>query len=369
MVRKYFFLIGVVVMWCMFIVGAASYAGVPDEISYQGRLREYGQPATGNRTMNFKIYPSATGGIPVWSSGDVIIAVSSGAFNYVLTPIGGIDWRLKDYWLETTISGKTLSPREKLTAQVYAIHSRTAEDVSKSSGSVTIKIGDIKCVVVTTNSVSIEGARVVNVSTPVAYDDSATKGYVDNSLPAGTILMWGGPGGSIPPGWLLCNGAAVSRTAYGRLFAAIGTTHGGGDGSTTFNLPDLRDRFIVGAGLNYAVGNTGGANAVTLTINEIPEHNHGGATGSTDVAHTHTINDPGHSHRTPFTLSNLAASGGWVVARDAGEYGDFTTTNQTGITINNSGPLNHNHTISLQGGGAAHENRPPYFALCYIIKY
>ena len=91
----------------------------------------------------------------------------------------------------------------------------------------------------TTTSISVEVARVVNVSTPVAYYASATKGYVENWLPVGTILMWGGSQASIPNGWLLCDGSAISRTTYARLFAVLGTFHGAEDGSTTFNLPIL----------------------------------------------------------------------------------------------------------------------------------
>ena len=70
-------------------------------------------------------------------------------------------------------------------------------------------------------------------------------------MPAGTIIPFAGS--SIPTGYLLCNGAVVSRTTYADLFRVIGTTYGAGDGSTTFKLPDLRDRFLEGAGTN-AVG-------------------------------------------------------------------------------------------------------------------
>ena len=70
-------------------------------------------------------------------------------------------------------------------------------------------------------------------------------------MPAGVIIPFAGS--SIPAGYLLCNGAVVSRTTYANLFKVIGTTYGAGDGSTTFNLPDLRDRFLEGAGTN-AIG-------------------------------------------------------------------------------------------------------------------
>lgn len=100
-----------------------------------------------------------------------------------------------------------------------------------------------------------------------------------NLLPAGTIIMYGGP--TAPTGWVLANGSAVSRTTYAALFAAIGTTYGVGDGSTTFNLPDFSRRVAVGAGgtgtttLGNAVGNNGGEETHKLVTAEMPSHTHG----------------------------------------------------------------------------------------------
>ena len=65
--------------------------------------------------------------------------------------------------------------------------------------------------------------------------------------PVGTIIAWGGSGANIPSNFRLCDGQALSRTTYSDLFSKLGTIHGSGDGSTTFNIPDLRDKFIVGA--------------------------------------------------------------------------------------------------------------------------
>lgn len=80
--------------------------------------------------------------------------------------------------------------------------------------------------------------------------------YADN--PIGTILAFGGS--EIPVGWHLCDGTAVSRTTYAELFAVIGTSFGVGDGSTTFNLPDLQGEFLRGAGINSRSGQGSGAN-------------------------------------------------------------------------------------------------------------
>jgi hypothetical protein len=116
----------------LFTLAVSVYAAVPNQITYTGSLRSYGQPVSGNRTLTFNIYPAATGGTAAWTSNPVTVKVSSGTFSYNLTP--NIDWRGMDYWLELIVGDKVLSPRTKLTAQAYAFHSRTAEDVEKSSG-------------------------------------------------------------------------------------------------------------------------------------------------------------------------------------------------------------------------------------------
>ena len=97
-------------------------------------------------------------------------------------------------------------------------------------------------------------SKVINGTTPIASavsNEIITAAWARTLLPAGSIIPFAGS--SIPTGYLLCNGAAVSRTTYADLFKAISTLYGAGDGSTTFNLPDLRDRFLEGAGTN-AVG-------------------------------------------------------------------------------------------------------------------
>ena len=95
--------------------------------------------------------------------------------------------------------------------------------------------------------------------------------------PVGQIVSWSGSAGSLPTGYFLCDGSAVSRSTYAALFAIVGTTHGSGNGSTTFNLPDLRGKFVVGhhpSNGDYDVGDTGGAESVTLSVNEMPAHDH-----------------------------------------------------------------------------------------------
>ena len=143
------------------------------------------------------------------------------------------------------------------------------------------------------------------------------------TFPTGGIVMWSGSVASIPEGWFLCDG--------------------------TNGTPDLRGRFIVGAGDAYAVNATGGANTVTLTEAQIPAHSHTGST-NTAGAHTHNYTAPTGSD-TPF-----------------GSSGTAPRNTNSNATTGSGGAHSHSLTINNTGGGAAHENRPPYFALAYIMK-
>jgi microcystin-dependent protein len=116
-------------------------------------------------------------------------------------------------------------------------------------------------------------------------------------LPPGTVVATASP--NVPTGYLLCDGAQVSRTVFATLFAYIGGYYGAGDGSTTFNLPDMRGRSPIGAGQggslglsNRWLGETGGEENHVLTVNEMPYHNH----DILDYGHSHGVNEPWHNH-------------------------------------------------------------------------
>jgi hypothetical protein len=140
---------------------------------------------------------------------------------------------------------------------------------------------------------------------------------VGTTIPAGMISLWYGSIGSVPIGWYLCDGSN--------------------------GTPDLRDRFIVGAGSTYSVGSTGGSTTHTLTISEMPSH-----------THTTTVTDPGHNHS--ITQNVLGGATGSQTLAPSGS--TTTGTSTTGITVTNS----------TTGSGTAFNILNPYYALAYVMK-
>lgn len=183
----------------------------------------------------------------------------------------------------------------------------------------------------------------------------AKGGGSDEPIQAGIIYPFAGS--AVPNGFLLCDGQAVSRTTYSELFNVIGTTYGEGDGSTTFNLPDLSGRFGVGSSDSYALGSVGGEAEHTLTVDEMPQHNHSASTSSAG-AHAHS------ARYKSFAMSQSSA--GYAVLRrnQSGDGYDGTNTN----AALSAGSHTHTVTVNNSGGGQAHNNMPPYISLNYIIS-
>ena len=157
----------------------------------------------------------------------------------------------------------------------------------------------------------------------------------------GSMLMW--PTATAPSGFLLCNVALVSRSTYAALFAIVGTIFGSGDGSTTFTLPDYRDRMPIGAGTTYAAAVTGGSKDAIVV-----SHTH---TGTTDTAGTHA-----HTYRigAAGSFNNSAADGN-------GSSGSAATTDS-------AGSHNHAFTTASTGSSGTNANLPPYLGIFFIIK-
>ena len=170
-------------------------------------------------------------------------------------------------------------------------------------------------------------------------------------IPTATIVPWSSA--SVPSGFLECDGAAVSRSTYSALFAIVGTTYGAGNGSTTFNVPDLTDNVPVGKSNNKALASTGGANTVAVTPS-------GNISGSTANATLSTAQLASHSHSGAASLSGGNTAG--------------PPSNQVALGITNTGNTGsgqgHSHNMSANFSGTASNPSvlQPYLTLIYIIK-
>jgi len=216
------------------------------------------------------------------------------------------------------------------------------------------------------------------VGDPSTDNQAANKKYVDDeidSIPAATDLT---PAGTIifsarttaPTGYLHANGAAVSRTTYADLFDAIGTNYGSGDGSTTFNLPDLRSKFLRGATSSNAVG--------TTQSSQNKSHNHTATSTTTGGNHNHPASSSkggAHSHTVVIGLSpdpdNYNNDRLLDTRRDFDNDTTYGTSSHSGhthpISVSNSGNLTISTTTTISDDGGT-EARPENMALLPCIK-
>lgn len=162
---------------------------------------------------------------------------------------------------------------------------------------------------------------------------------MSDSVPIGAIQSYGG--NVAPSGWLICDGRAISRTEYSELFYVIGTTYGSGDGSATFNIPDLKGRTLVGVGnsgatgaTNHTLGQKSGEETHKLEISEMPQHNHSQYANVGNAATGQT------------NLDDIAGC----------------------ANINTQNVLVGARTTSDTGGNGYHNNMQPYLVTNYIIK-
>jgi microcystin-dependent protein len=171
-------------------------------------------------------------------------------------------------------------------------------------------------------------------------------------IPTATIIPWSDS--SVPSGFLECNGAAVSRSTYSALFAIVGTTYGTGNGSTTFNVPNLQDNVTVGKSGTKAVASTGGANTVTST---------GNVGGSTANASLSTAQLASHSHSAGTTPSGPSPH------NRRATYNPYRQGSPYKPNTGNAGSgQGHSHNMSANFTGDATSVIQPYLTIVYIIK-
>lgn len=172
-------------------------------------------------------------------------------------------------------------------------------------------------------------------------------------VPSGAQFNWAGP--TVPDGYLLCDGSAVSRSGFAALFGQIGVYWGPGDGSTTFNLPNLIGVVTRGS---TVPGQTGGSDSSVLTIAQLPAHSH----AVDDPGHLHAITDPGHAH----TYAEVFSPGADIAAGSA--YSNTTENTgvaATGVTIQDAFT---GVTTEDTGGGLPIPTLPAYRSILPIIK-
>lgn len=179
--------------------------------------------------------------------------------------------------------------------------------------------------------------------------------------------------GSEDPGWLLGDGRAVSRTTYSALFAKYGTTHGPGDGSTTFNLPDYQGRVLVGKGTNADVDTVGKNDGASLSSrtpwhnHQVPAHNHTGTSGATSPgtntagAHDHAILLSSEVGHTQFQTGGLTP--GTTTGISHFHTGGTDTQGNHSHTVNS-----HTHTIPTQAAVNTDLDTVPFGVVCVLIK-
>ena len=297
--------------------------------------------------VQFRIYDSLTGGTLIWGRQFPVSCTADGVFNVLLndggTWLAGATNKLQGAfqgntrYLELTVLGYggAIAPRQQLVSSPYAMQSAYAVDASSATRGFAVSGGPLTATGGATvsgnsgfnNNLDVLGnARVdgtLTVKGNVAVDSpSSFAGY--GIIPIGGIVMWTGAANAVPDGWALCDGSTVNGHA----------------------TPDLRGRFVAGAGGAYAVGYTNGVDSVTLTTGQLPAHGH-----SFHDAYYIEAYAPSHS-----------PSGG------GSDHLGSNITGSDGTDNDNSYIYWRANTTGNEGSGQAHENRPNFYALCFIMR-
>ena len=240
-------------------------------------------------------------------------------------------------------TGQSFSSGDQVTAQklddiigqaFFTSAADTTDNSTLTLGSSKLKVADAG---ITSTQLATDSVITAKIQDGAVTSAKLDAGAVSVLMPSGSLMPYAGS--SAPTGYFLCDGSAQSRTTYSALFAIIGTTYGSGDGSSTFNIPDLRGRVIAGqddmggSSANRLTNQTGGVNGDVL--------------GDTGGAETHTLSIsemPAHTHSVPASGSLPRGDSSFEAATD-----DAGTSGST-------------------GGGNAHNNVQPTIILNYIIK-
>ena len=310
---------------CAALTGFAAGAA----FTYQGVIKEVDgtTPANKNRTIEFRIYDSPTGANALWGRAYSVLLDGNGLFNTAITDAAGSEINgVTSTGLASVLAGNSgttlyigltvdgssgeISPRQALLAVPYAIH---ASDAAAASGAFTVEgkttlKGGLEVTGGQVTVPALEASSLVVSGGVSVGTGGSLSGY--GTIPMGGIIMWSGNANNVPDGWKLCDG--------------------------TDGTPNLKGKFIVGydpADSDYnSVGKTGGEKSVTLSTAQMPSH----------------------SHSATVRVSGLAASSN-------GDKDFFAPSWKT---------KNAEEAIATdsKGSGQPHENRPPYYAMCFIMR-
>lgn len=326
----------------------AALATAAESFSYQGVLRDDQGAALDNKNVviEFRLYTDPTSDSAIWGRSYAILLDNDGLFNVELTDLSGssisgldatLDTALADnasekLYIGLTVQGSSgeIRPRQQVLSVPVASFARNVKNANGNftvsgtavllasatvgenlavSGKTTTRTLQVDDSTKLTGPVEVNGGMTVsdpNTGLALAAGTPFTINGVSAVIPSGLIAIWSGSSANIPTGWALCDGSN--------------------------GTPDLRDRFVLGAGPNYPVAAQGGEYTHKLTVNEMPAHTH------------HTV----------MYGADLSAS--W----DDDNY--FYTT-YAKYSKNYNTP-----ETTATGGNAPHNNMPPYYALCYIMK-
>ncbi len=368
---------------------------VPDVLPYAGAWVNgdgdvLGTPSPKNYDVIFRIYDDASAGRLIWAEQQTV-TVDAGRYSVQLG-LGGPNgtepkpslssvFRSKtasDRFLETTVKGigpgradSTLMPRVRMLPSAYAMvsqYARTAERLVDPSSATVLSVLGSKVGINTTNPLTTlhvggnaRGASVqVNGEFRSGGVATASSWVGAGAVPVGTVILWSGSASERPTGWALCDGTVVNG----------------------YRTPDLRGRFVLGAGAGPGlterkVGEMGGAEAVALAAAEVPSHAHSMDpalhSSSVEGQHLHSIQTEAHNAVTDSRFKFEGGLGIWMDALVGGRPGGITRTRGTAQTTPSPG---HWHWIDFAatdssesgGGGQPHPNMPPFYVLAYIVR-